>query len=187
MNQIKNYQKIIEGKKLEDYQQWEELKKKEIAEKEEHILNNLKKYYEYKIGCVESFVSLEAFRTNYLYIIGIILTLIISITVSFGGNMIDSINNVEYTENEIEKAELIKVYQEANMEIMSNCFGLVLSLGVILLLILLFTFMYDCYRKKRLVVEKMYYEDIIRIINVKANTKANTKTNTKTKANTDSD
>lgn len=165
MNDVKLYKKVINGHSLEDYCQWRSIKENELANLEEHTLENMRKYFEYKRRSVENGTIFDKFQANYFSVLGIIVTLIVTLMISFSSNHVNSISGFAIdTDNKEIKTEMIKLYQQSNSELIGLILKIITIFAIVIFSLVLIFFIVNVIYKKRAIASEMYYEEMIKLI-----------------------
>ena len=138
MKEYKEFREVVKGRALDDYCQWRAKKKIEIQSKESYALKNMQKYYEYQEMSIENGTIFDLFETNYFSVIGMILTLITSVMITFCSNILNGFLGINTNIDDIEQIKkLVELFQEKSMDIMSIILNGILVMAIMLFLVLL--------------------------------------------------
>lgn len=146
MKEIREYKKIVKGKPSEDYSEWVKRKSEGFDSCDEHYLKKFRKYYEIKLESCDDINSINWLINNIFYVLGMIFSPIITIAVAFGGR--------------ISEATLF-------YELHNGLLDIIFISGIILLILLFIVSVLRYIMKNKLIVDKMYYNDMIAIIDKK--------------------
>ena len=165
MKEYKEFREIIKGRALEDYCQWRAKKEVELDEKELYALRNMQKYYEYKKMDIENGDIFNSFEMNYFSVVGMALTLSISVVIAFCGNILNGILGLNTNNDNIEQVKKVtELYQENSMDIMNLLLNgvLVVTIGLLTMLVVLFIIKNKL--KKESVFKNMYCNEMNELI-----------------------
>lgn len=165
MKEYKEFREIVKGRALEDYCQWRAKKETELDEKEIYALRNMQKYYEYKKMDIENGDIFNSFETNYFSVIGMALTLLTSVMVAFCSNILNGLLGLNTNNDNIEQIKnIIEIFQENSLDIMSLLLKGVLAVTIGLLTMLVVLFIIKDKFKKESVFKNMYCNEMNELI-----------------------
>jgi len=164
-NEIKRYKRVLKSKGIEDYSQWESSMNEKIKVMCSHIIYNKIKIYEYKIENEYASKSTSDFRGNYISILILGATMLITALIALVGNLLNPLSNLgEKLTSAEDIQEFINEYQKAAIGSYDIVVGVAIAVFIFIGICLIVLEIHSVRNRKNEVIKVSFYKDMIRLL-----------------------